>query len=488
MSSKRGTVDAVSIHPFDAVVSRSRPPERRHAEVTPPTTIAGRRASRGAWYALAVLAVTTFVAMLDRQIMLLLAEPIRVDLNLSDLQLGLLQGTGVAFFAALAGFPLGWLADRFDRRIVLAGCVAFWSAAVMANGMAASFPGLLASSAMVGAGEAGLAPVMYALIPLLFFGSQRQVANSIAAMATVGGGALAFVAGGEIIAMVETVRPDLPVYLGALAEWRLAFFASALPAPIMIALILSIRTPKQRPRVTASVVEVASDRIDALAYFRGHAATLTLFYLGGAVGSFAFASLSVWSAIIAARLFGQSPLQIGSAMGLAQLASAGLGFVLSNLIARRWQDRIGARLPVRVMAVSLAFAALIATSLLLASSAAHLFVCYGLIGVALTVAAMVFPTALQSIAPSHLRGRAISIQFILAMVLASAGPPLVGLLSDRMAHSTKGPLPALVLVVVPALVVAVLLLASCERTGLQAALDDAARLDGEARAAAWPQD
>jgi MFS family permease len=72
-----------------------------------------------AWYALGVLTLVTLFAFIDRGVLVLQAEVIRKEFNLSDLQLGFLQGTGVAIFAALASYPLGWLADRFDRRVVL---------------------------------------------------------------------------------------------------------------------------------------------------------------------------------------------------------------------------------------------------------------------------------------------------------------------------------------------------------------------------------
>ncbi len=439
-------------------------------------------ASAAAWYALAVLALANFVALLDRQIMLLLAEPIRLGLGLSDLQLGLLQGAGVALFAALASFPLGWLADRHDRRVVLAGCVALWSAAVVACGLATSFPALLAASATVGFGEAGLAPVMYALIPLLFLGKQRQLANSIAALATVGGGALAFAAGGEIVALADRLRAVLPAGLAVLPAWRLSFFAAALPAPLMVLLILSIRLPK---RATAAMPVVATPEapvgaISARAWFARHARAYAAFYIGGAFGSFGFVALSVWVAVIAARLFGETPAQIGAALGLAQVGSMGLGFALSVLATRALQARVGAVLPVRLMWTALLLAALLCLSLLWVAGPAQLYFSYGLIGVALTLAAMVFPTALQAMSPQHLRGRATSLQFIVSLSLGASAPPIVGLLSDRLGTLPNAPLVAVVMAATPALVIGAALLLWCERTGLRRVLAEAAHIDGEA--------
>jgi MFS family permease len=213
-------------------------------------------ASSSAWYALAILAIVTFFALLDRQILLLLAEPIRIDLKLSDLQLGLIQGFGVALFAALAGFPLGWATDRFDRRAVLSLCIGGWSLAVVGCAFSETFLQLLISSAMVGAGEAGLAPVLYALIPLFFFGRQRQIANSIATMASVGGGALAFTVAGQIVLASAGAGGTLPAPFAGLEDWRISLIAAAALAPVMILLVFTIRVPQTRkPRQIADAAD-----------------------------------------------------------------------------------------------------------------------------------------------------------------------------------------------------------------------------------------
>jgi MFS family permease len=431
-----------------------------------------QKASVKAWYALAVLAAVTFCALLDRQILILLAEPIRHDLGLTDLQLGLVQGFGVALFAALAGFPLGWAADRFDRRIVLAVCIAWWSGAVVGCALSSSFVSLLLSAAMVGAGEAGLAPVMYALIPLYFFGRQRQIANSIAMMATVGGGALAFTAAGQIISLTGSAGSSVPATLGDLANWRLSLLAAAALAPLMILLVLTVRLPQARDMVHAHTSTECSGVASGRAYFWRHRSAFFRFYVGGAMGSLAFAALSVWLAVAAARTFQESPAAIGAAFGVAQIASAGCGFLLSMAATRLLVDRLGPLLPVRMMWSGMALAAFVLLSLPLVGTAVHIYLVYAVAGVFLTFAAMAFPTALQTISPPNLRGRVASIQFIASMLIASVAPPLVGAVSDELGGD-NGVLLAVTLVAVPALLAGVLLLRSCEGRPLADLLADA---------------
>ena len=121
-------------------------------------------ATAASWYGLAALIVVSLYGFVDRQVFVLLAEPIKLSMKLSDLQLGLLQGLGVAVFAAIVSYPIAWLADRFDRRVVLSACIAVWSLAVIACGLARDFNELFVASAIVGAGEAGLTPIVFALI------------------------------------------------------------------------------------------------------------------------------------------------------------------------------------------------------------------------------------------------------------------------------------------------------------------------------------
>jgi MFS family permease len=435
-----------------------------------------QRASPLAWYALGVLTLVNFFAYVDRQVLLLLAEPIRKTLVLSDLQVGLLQGTGIAVFTSLASYPLGWLADRYDRRWVLAGCVAVWSAAVVACGMATSYGQLLFASAMVGAGEAGLAPIVYALIPLLFVGRQRQVANSIFAVTALGGGALALAVTGQLIGFVETVRPWLPESLRAVESWRLSFFAAALPAPLMMLLVLTLSVPAKGTTAVADSPAPATV-IPILPYLRRHRATFLSFHIGVALGGFSFGAVIVWLAVVCARVFSESPAQIGAALGTGQLASAGLAFVLSIGLLRWLQARLGVRVPVRVMWIAMLCAVPLCLGLLAAKTAFVVYAIYAAYGTCLSLAVMCYPTALQSLAPAPLRGRVAAIQGMVTMAGAAAAPPLVGWLSDRLQHLPNGLIVAIVSVAVPSLLLSAALLWWCERQAFEKTVAEATQLD-----------
>lgn len=434
-----------------------------------PEAVPEPRASLAAWYALGVLTVVTFFALVDRQVLLLVAEPLRQQFRLSDLQVGLLQGSGIAIFTAIASYPLGWLADRIDRRRMLALCVLVWSVAVLACGLAQSFEGLFIASALVGAGEAGLAPAVYAMLPLLFLGRQRQFANSIFALVSIGGGALSLAFTGLLVGAASEIAFSLPPPLQGLEGWRLSFIAAALPAPLMMILILTIRLPA-RPLPVPVPGTSNPMSLSIWPTIKAHRGTFIRLYAGVAMSGAAFGAVIVWLAILAPRLFGATPAQVGAALGTAQLASAAGGFGASILVTHWLEPRRGPAFAVRGMWLAVFASIPACLSLVAVTSAMQLYTVYAVYGIALTLQSMLYPTALQNVTPPELRGRAIALQYILTMIGASLAPPLVGFISDVLGPDPRSPLIAIACVAVPLLVGAGMLLRSAEGPALDRAI------------------
>lgn len=444
------------------------------------------RVGARAWYALAILTLVTLFAYLDRGVLILQAEAIRKSLGLSDLQVGLMQGTGVAIFAGIAAYPLGWLADRYDRRYVLAGCVLLWSTSVVAGALAPNYYGLLLSTAMVGGAEAGLVPIIYALIPELFPPHRRQTANSVYSLASQASGGLALALTGALIGSVDLVRPLLPGGLSGLDGWRLAFFLAAAPAPLMVLALLTIRITR-RFKAPAADAESASAEAEAprqpapplLPYMRQHAQFFICFYGGVGLAIFGFNCVGSWLAVIYARVFQQTPLQVGAAIGTIALAGTALGFLLS-IYGTRWLGlRLGTRMNLRIMWVSAASAIVTFSMMVFATSATQMYAIQGLYIFLLTTAIMVYPTALQSMAPNVYRSRMVALMSVLSAGLTAVSPPLVGLVSDQFTHRPNGLILSAVLVAVPALLLSVAMLYRGEMLYTET-VAAARRLDGEA--------
>ena len=141
------------------------------------------RVPLSSWLALATLVLLELALLVDRELLVLLTDPIRQTLGASDFQIGLLQGVGMAVVGAVVGYPLGWLADRHDRRLVLGGCITAWALALAASAFTPSFGWLFVASSLATVGMAGLMPVVFSIIPELFTGAHRQLANSVVSIA-----------------------------------------------------------------------------------------------------------------------------------------------------------------------------------------------------------------------------------------------------------------------------------------------------------------
>lgn len=114
--------------------------------------------ARQAWFAAFMLAAANTFAFVDRQALALLVQPIKEDLQVSDTAMSLLYGLSFTMFYVLVGIPVARLADRANRRNIVAAAIFIWSLATALCGLARSFGMLFVARIGVGAGEGGSAP------------------------------------------------------------------------------------------------------------------------------------------------------------------------------------------------------------------------------------------------------------------------------------------------------------------------------------------
>jgi MFS family permease len=131
------------------------------AATVEPDLIPSRR--RG-WMTVGILLLLYAAAMLDRQILILMAEPIRRSLHIGDFEIGLLHGFAFVLLYATCSIPLGWAADRYSRRVVIFAGGIIWSLSCAASGLADTTGQLFVARMGVGFGEAALLPADFSLI------------------------------------------------------------------------------------------------------------------------------------------------------------------------------------------------------------------------------------------------------------------------------------------------------------------------------------
>jgi MFS family permease len=195
---------------------------------------------------LTLLTTAYFFSYMDRQILAILQELIRRDLNLSDTQLGLLAGFAFALFYATLGIPVARLADRSNRVNIIAIALALWSAMTAVCGLAQNFVQLLFARIGVGVGEAGSSPPSHSIIADLYPPEKRAGAMGIYSLGVVLGGAFGTMIGGAVA----------HVY-----GWRVAMFVVGLPGIILAILIkLLVVEPRRGMSDPAAAAAASADK------------------------------------------------------------------------------------------------------------------------------------------------------------------------------------------------------------------------------------
>ncbi len=412
-------------------------------------------AGRWAWGSLAILVSTLLFAFVNRQVLTLVAAPLQASLGISDQQLGLLQGGAFALFTVMALYPLGWLADRVDRRWVLGGCIVVWATGTVLCGLAQDFPQLFLGVMLLAAGEAGLGPIILATIPDLFPGPDRIKANFIFYAATFMGASAGFALGGIAIAALDAAHGSLPPSVAAFESWRLAFFLVAAPAPFFALLVGLMRLP---PRAVAAVDEPPAS---LKAYLRAHGVSVGLVIGSATLFSAAFAGYGAWLPVATARQFGTSPAENGAAMAIL-LAVAGLSGLAGGIVAMRVATpRYGLRAPLRVGSIAMALAAPFALLVPFVTAAWQIYMIVGVQLFVGTVYGSILPNVLQVMVPADVRTRMFSLYSIAVTLTTGMAIWLTGAISS-MAASDGFLLSAIAIVSFPAWVLAALLTRAAE--------------------------
>ncbi|NNL67795.1 MAG: MFS transporter, partial [Myxococcales bacterium] len=174
------------------------------------------------YYTLGVLTLVYMLNFIDRQMLAVLQEPIRLEMGFSDEQLGLLTGTAFAIFYITAGIPIARWADIGNRRNIIALAVGTWSLMTALQGAASNYVQLFAARIGVGIGEAGGSPPAYSMISDLFGAEERARAFAIYSIGVTTGVFLSYLFGS---------------WLSDSFGWRSVFFAIGVPG-IGIALLV----------------------------------------------------------------------------------------------------------------------------------------------------------------------------------------------------------------------------------------------------------
>ncbi|HEY1414297.1 MAG TPA: MFS transporter [Caulobacteraceae bacterium] len=264
---------------------------------------------------------------IDRTILSTIGQAIKVDLKITDTQLGLLGGLAFAILYTLLGVPIARLAERWNRVSVISISIVVWSGFTAACGLAANFASLLALRVGVGIGEAGCSPPSHSLISDYFEPKRRASALSVYAFGIPLGAMIGAIAGGW-----------LAQHLG----WRAAFMIVGAPGVILAVLVKLVVREPPRGYSEPAAAHIAPQALSMKSEFAEMAAvTKALFgswpmlnmMLGVTLVSFAGYGVGQFSAPYFIRVFGLDYATVGLIFGLIGGFSAGIGTLAGGFIS-----------------------------------------------------------------------------------------------------------------------------------------------------------
>ncbi|MBC2777024.1 spinster family MFS transporter [Parasphingopyxis marina] len=370
------------------------------------------------WLLFVLLLVSTF-NYTDRFIFSLLAEAIKRDLALSDLQLGLLGGLAFALFHAVMGIPLARLADRKSRINLLAISVFFWSLATALCGTAVNFWQMLLCRVGVGVGEASFTPAVNSLIGDHFKPTRRASAISIIQL------------GSPISALVgAAVVSSIVIYW----DWRVAFLAAGIPG-IVIALLVKFGL-KEPPRGLADGMPEAKGAHPSFgAVLRSILARPAAIHviIAGSLAHIGLTGIGQFLSPFYIRVHSLSLHEAALMFGFMQAGAATIGLLLAGF-GSDWAATRDRRWHAWWPALSLALAGPLFAAAFLQENLlpAALLIFPG--SIALFVYLVPTYAMLQNMMEARMRASAIAVYALIGSMAGALGPALYGLLSDILAR------------------------------------------------------
>jgi len=380
-------------------------------------------------YVLAVLVIVYTFNFIDRQIVGILAVPIKAELGLSDSQLGLMGGLAFALFYTFLGIPIARLADRVSRTGIMTAALALWSLMTAMCGLTHTFAQLFMARVGVGVGEAGGVAPAYSLICDYFPTKERARALSVYSFGIPVGAAVGIVLGG---------------FITSLMSWRMAFFIVGLAGLLLTPLLkFTVREPERGAldppraanRSAAGAAESgavgAPSLLDVIAVLARKGSFWGL-SLGAACASMMGYGLFFWAPSFLVRSFHLSLLHASLSFGALVLVGGLIGIWCGGVLTDRYGEKrrsMYAFIPAIAFVATVPFylAGVLTTTLWISFAVLLVPTALGLVWLGPVLAAV------QHLVPGNMRATASALfLFINNLIGIGLGTALIGMVSDLM--------------------------------------------------------
>lgn len=410
---------------------------------------------RLAWLTLILLMCGAIVSSADRAVPTMLIGPIKATYSLNDTQVAALQSVAFGLFYISMAIPLGMLADRFQRRLVIGIGIGAFSLFSLLSGFARNYTQLFIARAGVGVGEASLTPAAYSIITDYFPREKLGRAISLFVLSNYVGTSLAQILGGRLVGEFTAMQAATPESLHGFLPWQATMIAISLPGLLLAPCFFLLREPARRgmagkpePLPLRQVLRELGER----------RRFLLLIVIGMAMAQIMSGAVGNWTPELFIRTYGWSAAKIGLWNGSVMLGGGILGGILAGWLVDRQVKRGQVDAPLIVAALSFTVAGIFGTAAPLMPSGELAMAMFVPVLFCKPIAFACIPIALQLVMPNRLRAQVsalyLTVLLLFGMVL---GPMIVGALSDNVFTGSDGIRYAIVAITAVAVPVMILL-------------------------------
>jgi MFS family permease len=288
------------------------------------------------WALVATLTLVSMLAQIDKNVLVLMVGPIQRDFGVGDVQISFLIGAAFAMANIAIGLPAGWLADRFNRRLIIAAGVAVWSLAVAYNAFASTFLALVVARVIVGGAEALIPPSAYSLIRDGVDADRRARAMSVYTMGLMLGTGLSLVLGGPLLAWIQAAGIRTIPGHGDVPPWQMALFLIGLLGVPTSLLIYMNRDPgRHHADGAGQSVPAKHGLAEVWRVLATHRAIFIPLLVFAAANSIITFGLGSWIPTMTARRFHLGMREIGLMQGGLLLTMGPIGLWIAGLMMDR---------------------------------------------------------------------------------------------------------------------------------------------------------
>lgn len=385
---------------------------------------------RYSWYVLFIMTLSFAVSFIDRQVMTLLIDPIKSDLNISDTQVSLLIGFAFSIFYISMAIPIARLVDRGNRVKIISLGVFFWSLMTAICGLAKNYWQLFIARIGVGVGEATLTPAVYSLIPDYFPKDKLGTAVGFYMLGMSLGSGLALILGGAILSYASSIGDIIIPVIGILKPWQLTFVLVGFPGILLAILIrMSVKEPARRNIFDQENESVA--QVPLMLFLRKNFKTLSFITIAYSFGGMVFYGFLTWIPEHLRRSFDWDISNAGYVFGLMLAIFGSIGAVMGGKFHDSMYKKGYKDAPIRcaLIVFSVLMPIMVATPLI--NNSTYTIIMLGVFAFTMFLQQAMSPVAIQMIAPNHVRAQVVAIFFFISTFFSiGIGPSIVAICTD----------------------------------------------------------